>query len=268
MVKNIKRTGLSTQYRKSLLASLICGVAVMFSAPLVVAQSGMDKPKKIENTPFSEFTYLQAQPRVDGVLEKQWESLPWFPLDQLMVGSVADKDDFSGRFKIGWRKEGLYLVAEIVDDKLIDQYADPLVQYWDDDTLEVFVDEDQSGGLHKTSYNAFAYHIGLDNQSADIDDEGNARLYNDHVVSQWRRHKNTIVWEAFIKLYDDSFDHRKQNAPVKLKAGKKIGFMLAYCDNDNSPEREHFYGSTFIEGQDKNQGWINASVFTPVTLVK
>ena len=36
--------------------------------------------------------------------------------------------------------------------------------------------------------------------------------------------------------------------------------MVAYCDNDNSPEREHFIGSNKIEGEDKNRGWIDAGV--------
>ena len=49
-----------------------------------------------------------------------------------------------------------------------------------------------------------------------------------------------------------------------------MGFMLAYCDNDGSPEREHFVGSheiTPVNG-DKNLGFIDASVFGKITLVK
>lgn len=219
--------------------------------------------------PFTSISYLDRAPVIDGSLDQSWQEQPWYPLDQLMTGAKASAQDFTGKFKVGWRKEGLYLVAEITDDKLIDQYADPLFQYWDDDTLEVFIDEDQSGGNHKTSYNAFAYHIALDNQSVDIDDEGKARLLNDHVKSAWKRHGSTIVWEAMIYVFDDSFDHRKsKNTPVKLHEGKKMGFMLAYCDNDNSEVREHFYGSSYIAGDDKNQGWIDAGVFAPVTLEK
>jgi len=46
--------------------------------------------------------------------------------------------------------------------------------------------------------------------------------------------------------------------------------MLAYCDNDGSPEREHFMGSHDIEAVngDKNRGYIDASVFGDLVLVK
>jgi hypothetical protein len=48
---------------------------------------------------------------------------------------------------------------------------------------------------------------------------------------------------------------------------KKIGFMLAYCDNDTSVERENFIGSIPIAGPEKNVGWINASVFGKYVLM-
>jgi hypothetical protein len=49
-----------------------------------------------------------------------------------------------------------------------------------------------------------------------------------------------------------------------------MGFMLAYCDNDNSPEREHFMGSHEVEAinGDKNRGYIDADVFGEIRLVK
>lgn len=37
--------------------------------------------------------------------------------------------------------------------------------------------------------------------------------------------------------------------------------MLAYGDNDHSPERENFIGNVRIDGTDKNRGWIDAGVF-------
>ncbi len=222
-----------------------------------------------DKAPFSKVQYLNKAPVVDGIVDETWQSLSWHPLKYLMEGSEASAEDFSGDFKLAWRKEGLYVLARIKDDRLFDQYADPLVQYWDDDALEIFVDADQSGGEHKTSYNAFAYHIGLDNQNADIDDEGKARLYNDHVVSRWLRHDDYVIWEVLVKVFNDDYDHRKsRNKPLALKRGMQLGFMLAYCDNDDSLTREHFYGSTFIEGENKNLGWINASVFTPIELAK
>lgn len=190
--------------------------------------------------------------------------------------NITSSDDFSGRYKLLWDEQYLYLMAEINDDVLFDQYANPTEKYWDDDSLEVFIDEDASGGMHQFSFNAFAYHVALDNQSADIgpnnaDGSTNFILLNDHINSQWRRDANAayaITWELAIKLYDDKFTLAAEHMPVTLTKGKIIGFMLAYCDNDGSREREHFIGSHEIKPKngDKNLGYIDAGVFGSIQL--
>ncbi|WNC71546.1 CBM9 family sugar-binding protein [Thalassotalea psychrophila] len=214
---------------------------------------------------------------IDGKASEQaWNKAQWSLIDKHIVGEYPSSDDFSGRFKLLWDEDYLYLMAEIRDDVLFDQYANPTEKYWDDDSLEVFIDEDASGGKHQFSFNAFAYHVALDNQVADIgpknsDGSTNFILLNEHVQSGWQRNaspENVITWELAIKLYDDSFTLKGKHTPVKLTKGKVIGFMLAYCDNDGSKEREHFIGSDDIKPKngDKNLGYIDASVFGKIKL--
>ncbi len=214
---------------------------------------------------------------VDGqALEQAWESAEWRSLDKHMLGEYPEAADFSGRYKLLWDEQHLYLLAEITDDLLIDQYADPLFRYWDDDCLEIFLDEDASGGIHQYDYNAFAYHIALDNQAVDIggqleDGSPDFLLLNDHVDSNWMRQEqepHTILWEVAVRIYDDSFEPGSASQPVTLTADKIMGFMLAYCDNDGSAEREHFLGSHEIEpvNGDKNLGYIDAGVFGKIRL--
>ncbi|GMG87956.1 sugar-binding protein [Biformimicrobium ophioploci] len=209
--------------------------------------------------------------------EAVWAAAPWYGLDHHILGEVPIPQDFSGRYKLLWGQDRLYLLAEIVDDVLYDSHPDPLSFYWDDDCLEVFVDEDASGGLHQYDFNAFAYHIALDNQAVDIggqrpDGSPEFILLNDHVNSAWQRSESdprTIVWEVALKIFGDNYQHGDPGAqPVPLKAGKKMGFMLAYCDNDGSDEREHFMGSHAIQAVDgdKNRGYIDASVFGKIIL--
>ena len=214
---------------------------------------------------------------VDGkALEPAWEYAEWRSLDKHILGEHPEQQDFSGRYKLLWDEHHLYLLAEITDDVLFDQHADPLLRYWDDDCLEIFIDEDGSGGNHQFDYNAFAYHVALDNQAVDIGgqlDDGSPEfvLLNDHVTSEWKRQSqqpHTVLWEVAIKIFDDRFQTDKASHPVLLTAGKTMGFMLAYCDNDGSDEREHFIGSHDIEpvNGDKNLGYIDASVFGTITL--
>ena len=152
---------------------------------------------------------------------------------------------------------------------MIDTHRDPLVQYWDDDTLEIFLDEDYSGGDHQHNHNAFAYHMSLDNRAIDIGTNGEAQDYSHHVSSQWRQHGSAIVWELAIDIYDSSYiDGSPDNVPVKLLLGKVIGLMIAYCDNDGSELRENFVGSESVPSGPTDRGWIDAGIFGAVELVE
>ena len=125
----------------------------------------------------------------------------------------------------------------------------------------MFIDEDRSGGDHQYNHNAFAYHFGLDNRAIDIGTDRLPRDYTDHTESRWLRGRDATTWEVSIRVYPDSYrDDSNENTPVKLTAGKQLGFMLAYCDNDGSEIRENFIGSVAIEGQ-RDRGWIDAGVF-------
>jgi len=243
-----------TKYSKfiALLLITICGSSQAYEAP-----------------------HANVAPTIDGQSsDSAWAKASWENIDQLTVGEQPSADDFSGRFKVVWTTEKLYLLAEIVDDVLIDTHSDPLDSYWDDDTLEIFIDEDKSGGNHLESYNAFAYHIALDNQTVDFSSEGKPRTFNDHVNSVWKRSAespNKIIWEASFDIYSDAFsDHNNTAKPVSLAAGKELGFMVAYCDSDGMNGREHFVGSHEIApvDGDRNRGYIDASVFDYLKLVK
>jgi len=206
-------------------------------------------------------------PTLDGkAIENCWNMSPWYALDQNWLGNAYTFEDFSGRYKLCWDDDALYLLVEITDDILYDRHKDPLKLWWDDDCLEIFVDEDNSGGLHQYSHNAFAYHIALDGNVVDLAPDREPHLYNDHVISKRVTENNTSVWEIAIKLHDDTFLDGGSNLPKKLSKNKKIGFAIAYCDNDGSKERENFIGSVFVPGEDKNQGWINADIFGTLIL--
>ena len=245
------------------------------------------------NTVFAfDVPFAVEAPVVDGDPgDTAWERAKWVPMDKLMWGSMPEKNDFSGRYKLVWTGDHLYLLAEITDDILHDSHPDPLNQYWEDDALEIFIDEDASGGDHLFNYNAFAYHISLDNQSADIGpylsdedrqaEKRNIRLFPGHVKSQWKRSQvepNRLYWEVQLSVMGDNYqdsDSSVQQAAqsTPLEAGKVMGFMLAYCDSDGKNEdggREHFMGDVEIEpvNGDRNLGYINASVFGQITLVE
>jgi hypothetical protein len=207
---------------------------------------------------------------VDGIADEAiWAAAPWRELDYRWLGPDYSPQDFSGRFKVVWTDERIYILGEFVDDVLYDAHRDPLVQYWDDDCLEVFLDEDHSGGNHQFNHNAFAYHFSLDNRAIDIGTDEKPRDYSHHTESRWRQEDNRIVWEVSIAVYDDTYvDDSADNTPVALSAGKILGLMVAYCDNDGSELRENFIGSESVPVGPKDRGWIDAGLFGSLILIE
>ena len=205
---------------------------------------------------------------IDGVADEAiWEQARWQDLAHRWLGPEYTAEDFQGRFKVVWTTDKLYILGEFVDDILIDTHRDPLVQYWDDDTLEIFLDEDFSGGEHQYNHNAFAYHMSLDNQAIDIGANRKAQDYSHHVESRWKQAGNKIIWELAIDIYADSYvDGADNNVPVDLFAGKKMGLMVAYCDNDGSELRENFIGSEAVLSGPKDRGYIDAGLFGALVL--
>ncbi len=213
-------------------------------------------------------TKAEIAPIIDGYKKDAcWKSATWYPLNQKWLGKDYTQKDFKGRYKLSWSKDVMHLLVEIKDDILVDQYEDPKKLWWDDDCLEVFVDEDNSGGNHQFNHNAFAYHIALNNHVIDLGPDEQPHFYDDHITCKRRTKGKKSTWELSFKLYSDEYIDDFINQAVELQANKKVGFALAYCDNDGSKERENFIGSEVVEGEDKNRGWIDAGIFGTLILV-
>jgi hypothetical protein len=128
--------------------------------------------------------------------------------------------------------------------------------------LEIFLDEDASGGEHQYNFNAFAYHISLDGQVMDMAPDSTYRFFNDHCLTRLITRDKVSTWEIAVRIYDGAaYEPGGENLPKLLKSGKKMGFALAYNDNDRSPERENCIGNTAVPGTNKNHAWVDAGIF-------
>lgn len=224
---------------------------------------------KKEDHQIIEVKKASKSPNLDGNdMDDCWNKTEWLALDQNWLGNAYTHKDFNGRYKLSWDENALYILVEITDDVLFDQYGDPFKLWWDDDCVEVFIDEDNSGGPHQFSHNAFAYHIALDDNVVDLAPDKLPHLYNDHITSVRNTIGQTSIWEIAVKIYDDSYIDGQKNTSKNLKINKRIGFALAYCDNDGSKERENFIGSVFVPGEDKNQGYKDANIFGTLILLE
>jgi hypothetical protein len=207
-------------------------------------------------------------PVIDGIADDAaWNDAAWVPIENVYIGPPVTPEDFSGRYKVVWTESRLYLLAEITDDVLRDVNSPATSNYWDDDCLELFLDEDKSGGYHEFSYNAFAYHMAINN--IDVIDNGTSGplLFNDHITSAKTQSGTTYTWEVEVKVFADDFVYGQENTPVTLTEGKILGYNLAYCDNDYLQTRENFIGSRYLDRSIANNGYINADVFATLELV-
>ena len=207
-----------------------------------------------------------TKPIIDGSsADACWSTVSWAPIDQLWVGTAAN-NSFTGKFKVTWDDSLVYILVEVMDNVFHDTHSNPLQNYWDDDCIEIFVDENKSGGDHLYNFNAFAYHV---SPFGDVVDNNatTAALFNKHLKMDVDTNGNIYTWEVALKIYNDKFDETKLNLNrVNLTEGKIMGFSMAYNDSDNGTTRERMYGSQIIAGTDKNISYKTADAFGTLTL--
>ena len=247
-----------------------------------------------------------------------WDATTWKPIDQIWMpwgNSSANlgqatglqlwsgPDDFTGRFKVVWSDQTnlLYFLVEIIDDVYIDGYVfnenpNNGGGYPNYDIVEVFIDENRSGGLHvfdgtgtvgtqwgTNAENAFSYHLAADSPEPDslqrkfhaLDIAGTNWGYPNQKIADYASHfpgfamkrdGNKFIWEFSLIVHNDTYNHsNQQNSVVTLQEGKVMGLSMAYCDNDNPTEnplrRDHFFGSVSVPLQNHNDHWMNANWF-------
>lgn len=214
-----------------------------------------------------------------------WTDATWYPIDHTWInwGEEIPSDDFTGKFKVTWNEEDnlMYMFVEITDDAFIDGYVYPEGGYPNYDIVEVFIDEDRSGGLHVfdnsgdtwgyNAENAFSYHIAVDAPAdgetvsskvvADIKGTtwGDIANYADHFPDFiMKKSGNQYFYEFSMKVFSDEYDPYDQEASrVNLSTGKIMGLSVAYCDNDSDDgERDNFFGSVWVTEEAYNDHWM------------
>ena len=119
-----------------------------------------------------------SPPIIDGIgTDDCWQEIPWQPIAQTWMpyGAKVDSADYFGRYKVTWSATTnlLYFLVEVTDNVFVDGFIPgKTADIYNYDIIEVFIDEDKSGGLHvfdakdstrlewgTNAENAFSYHI-------------------------------------------------------------------------------------------------------------
>jgi len=208
-------------------------------------------------------------PVIDGTVDAVWEVAAWAPIDVFWLGTQPNPtaQDYSGRYKAIWDENYLYLLFDITDDRIFDGTRNALDRYWEDDTVELFIDENKNGGQHGYNTSAWAYHLSTYGDVVDSTTSG-AKLLNEHIDMRLVSVGDKHLWEMRVRIYGEDYADWKTNVPLKLAVGKLMGFSATYIDNDGSSQRESMMGSVDTQGHKNNQGYLDASVFGSLRLVE
>lgn len=274
----MKKTG--TLLKKLLLITLILGFTACkdkktaepkIAGATAPCQSDWGPAEVIEREA-GDFTALKTSSAIyiDGCsTDATWAKLDWYSMNYVWMGEAVDPNDYQGKFKLAWNNEYLYILVSVIDEHLQPTLADGKENYWKGDYVEVFIDEDQSGGNHQFNHQAFAYHVSTEGHAIDKSTTQETVFFDDHVRVQRSQEGNQHLWEMAIKLYDKEFDENlDDNIPVKINSQKRIGFSIAYGDNDGKQIRENFMGSKKTHGVNNDEGYVNADVFGSITFLE
>lgn len=238
----------------------------------------------VQNYLFAQDTataYFAAdKPAIDGKANDFcWSQASWYQLNQVWIGhEPMNPENCSAKYKVCWDTDRLYVLMEVVDNLLVNWNPDkPLFNYPSNDCPEIFIDEDNSGGDHERSHQAFTYHISTLYDVIDMDVDGNAKLFNDHITVLRTDSGTTYTWEMAIKVYGKNYVYDSTNTPMSLFAGKTMGFTVAYNDSDTKfNARESMIASAYIAGwqcsvlgypgNGVNCSWQTSSVFGKLIL--
>ncbi len=214
-------------------------------------------------------------PVIDGIgNDNCWARANWASINHIWIGPAVTPTDYSGKYKVLWTPQRLYILIEIVDDTLCLQppVSDPRPSIYNYECAEIFIDEDNSRETdYSGTYKAIAYHInstgGVYYYLGSSGWTGSLSNNINYKVTKVAAH--TYDWEFEVKVFDKSFVYGANNIPVTLTNNKVMGLSLAYNDNDGGTLRQNMIGSVNVPGttdDQRNVSYRNASVFGQLTL--
>ena len=187
-------------------------------------------------------------------------------------------------------------LVEITDDVISDAYKlGQTADIYNFDMIEVFIDQDKSGGEHifdtntTNAENAFAYHIFA--KQPESDPSTTEYYVTDLAGTGWNNRKdpsyvdhlpefslgridNVSTYEFSLIVYNDTYsESNKETSRVTLQKNTEMGLSLAANDDDepeidpSKTERDNMIGSVAVKKENNNDHWMLANDFGTVRLL-
>ncbi len=158
--------------------------------------------------------------------EPEWAAIPAQAIEHVAYSAPDSEADFSAGFKTAWDKQALYLLVDVVDDKPINDST----EFWLDDTVEVFIDSDNSKSQVYEDKD-YQYHF---------DWEGSRFVAASNQGESRHNHMEGVKTVAMPteKGYRFLITFPWSTLDIKPGVGTKIGLDVHVNDDDDGEDRD------------------------------
>lgn len=159
---------------------------------------------------------------IDGKVDEAWSSVKSHTISNVAYSPASGEADVSANFKMMYDKQALYVLVDVKDDELINDS----VEFWLDDSVEVFIDADNS---KSQTYGPgdYQYYFAWDSSAPSMGETKHNKT--DGVKYAFDRTEGGYRLE--IKLPWSTLG-------TEPKPGAKIGFDVHINDDDDGGDRD------------------------------
>jgi len=145
----------------SVVTLLFVASALSLCSAIGLAQTGARRPAATPtsvNVKHKNETALvhraTTAPTIDGNMDAAWANAVTYPLPNYLVGGTPPPGDLAGSFRLLYDSQRLYVLVEIIDNSGQNDSSDT---WWEDDSIEIYIDGDHSRGSRYDGVNDFQF---------------------------------------------------------------------------------------------------------------
>jgi len=180
--------------------------------------------------------------------QKTLHTVPPVFVGSLIQGTIANQNDLTGRWRANWDDRNLYIWVGVVDDTHVSDSKD----YWQDDSIEIYIDADASRGDTYDNYNDFhlGFSLGKNRISA-----GGTTPKDKLGTIQFKTQKLANGYQLDVTIPWTTLN-------IIPKSEHTIGFDVQINDDDNGTGRD----AKMSWNASVDQAWKNPQIFGQLIL--
>ncbi|HIO91616.1 MAG TPA: hypothetical protein EYG68_02085 [Leucothrix mucor] len=179
---------------------------------------------------------------------RKWFNTKAIKISKLITGDVDNPNDVSATWRASWDEKNLNIWVSVIDDKLIQDSAET----WADDSIEIYLDTDNSRRKHYDGKNDLKLSFRLKDKRATLDGIKSKTITNELNFSM----------KAMPKGYRLEVSIPWQSLNIKPRTNQRIGFEVQVNDDDSGKQRD----GKIAWNAPVDKAWKNPRMFGEIVL--